>query len=67
MANWKTTLTAFVSAFFGFVVFKPQYFSPVMVDVAAYIFAGGLAFFGIVSADAIRRANLPKPQDPPIT
>ena len=50
-ANWKTTLFAVVAAIAGFVMFKPEYFAPIIRDVAAYIFAGGLAGLGWQAAD----------------
>ena len=56
LKDWKTTVPAILAAFFGFVLFKPEYFPPVMQDIAAYAFAGGLAAFGIY-------ANSVKPKE----
>lgn len=53
LKDWKTTAPAILAAFFGFVLFKPEYFPPVVKDVAAYIFAGGLAALGI-SATSVK-------------
>ena len=64
MTNWKTTVFALVTAFFGFVLFQPAYFPPILRDIAAYIFAGGLAAFGISAADIPTRPKFPPPQDP---
>jgi hypothetical protein len=47
MRDWKTTIPALLSAFFGFVLFKPQYFPPVVQDLSLYVFLGGLAVFGV--------------------
>lgn len=55
MKDYKTTILGCVSAFFGFVLFQPEYFPPVLVDVAAYIFAGGLAALGVSSVDYRRK------------
>ena len=50
LTDWKTTIPALVSAIFGFILFKPDYFPPIFQDLAAYIFAGGLAALGINAA-----------------
>ena len=51
MNNWKTTITALISALAGFVLFSPQYFPPYAIDVAKYIMVGGLMTFGLVAGD----------------
>lgn len=45
----ETTIPALVASFFGFVLFAPQHFNqwPIIQDLAAYFFAGGLAVLGI--------------------
>lgn len=53
--DWKTTVPAVISAFFGFVLFKPEYFFPVVQDIAAYVFAGGLTVFGIYAASSKKK------------
>lgn len=51
--NWKSTTSAIVAAFFGFVLFKPVYFLhyPWLIDLAAYAAAGGLVSLGFFSKD----------------
>jgi hypothetical protein len=51
--DWKTTVTAGITAFFGFVLASPETFTPwpVLVEVAKYAAAGGLVAFGIVAGD----------------
>ncbi len=49
--NWKTTLFACITVFFGFVALHPGYFNPVMADIASYIALGGLAAFGLSAKD----------------
>ena len=51
MKNWKTTTTGLVTAFFGFVLFSPQYFPPWVIDVAKYAVVGGLAGIGLLAKD----------------
>jgi hypothetical protein len=51
LKSWKTLSPAVVSAFFGFVLAKPQYFAPIIQDIAAYACAGGLIVFGIYAKD----------------
>lgn len=51
MTNWKTTLSALVSAFAGFVLFSPQLFPPWAQDIAKYIMLGGLVAFGASAKD----------------
>ena len=52
-SHWKTTAAGFVAAFFGFVAMNPHYFEavPVLITIAKFASMGGLAMFGIVSAD----------------
>lgn len=59
MKDWKTTIYGAVSAFFSFVMFAPQHFQdfPILTDIAAYVFAGGLLGFGISAAQV--RKNKP--------
>jgi hypothetical protein len=52
MTNWKTTVTAIVTAVAGFVLFSPQYFPPWAIDVAKYVMLGGLAAFGLTAKDS---------------
>ena len=51
--NNKTTIIALLTAVFGFIVFKPEHFHaiPVLQDIAAYAFAGGLTAFAFVAKD----------------
>lgn len=49
--NWKTSAVGLVTAFFAFVVFDPQWFPPIIVSMAKFVAAGGLAALGIVSKD----------------
>jgi hypothetical protein len=51
MKDWKTTTAGIVSAFFTFVLFKPDYFPPIMFDLAAFALVGGLAALGITARD----------------
>ena len=60
MKDWKTTTSAILTAFFGFVLLSPQYFYPVIVDVAEYAAIGGFIAFGINAADH-RRSLLDRP------
>lgn len=60
MKDWKTTTTAFFTAFFGFVLLHPGYFHSLLVDVAGYAAIGGLVAFGITAKD-YRRSLLDKP------
>lgn len=54
--DWRTTLPAVITAAAAFVLFAPQHFDswPVAKDLAAYIFAGGLAAFGITAQSVAR-------------
>lgn len=53
--NWKTTLTAAISAAASFVLFAQfahyTTFPPLVVGVAAFAQIGGLTAFGIVAKD----------------
>jgi hypothetical protein len=51
MKNWKTFVSALITAFFGFVLFSPGYFAPWLVDVAKFATAGGLLAFGLFAKD----------------
>jgi hypothetical protein len=57
--NWHGTLAGLVSAFFGFVLFAPEHFDkwPVVRDIAAYVFAGGLAGLGIFSVTKLPKKD----------
>lgn len=50
-ANWKTTLSSLLSAFFGFVYFDPSLFPHWLVSLSKYVFVGGLAAVGILAKD----------------
>lgn len=56
LRDWPTTVAAVVSAIAGFVLFAPEHFNswPIVQDAAAYIFAGGLAAFGIAASSVTR-------------
>jgi len=47
-ASWQPNLIAAITCFFGFVLLKPIYFQPWLVDVAGYAALGGFAVFGLV-------------------
>lgn len=49
--NPKTTAFGIASAGAAFVFMHPQYFSPVAVDVASFVIAGGLAGMGLAGKD----------------
>lgn len=51
MRDWKTTASAVATAFFAFVAFSPQWFHPLVVDLAKYAAVGGLAVFGVMAKD----------------
>ena len=53
IGSWKTTVSAAVAAFFGFVLFSPDTFGnlPWLQDLAKFAFLGGLASLGIHSQD----------------
>lgn len=65
LENWKTTITALITAFFGFVIASPELFAefPLLIAVAKYGAAGGLILFGIVSADKNPTAIPDDPND----
>lgn len=52
MTSWKTTTAAIVGCTAGFITFTPQYFHPMVVDLAKYIMIGGFATIGILGKDA---------------
>jgi hypothetical protein len=52
MKNWKTTTAAVVGIVAGFVTFSPQWFHPLIVDIAKYVMVGGFAAIGIMGKDA---------------
>lgn len=54
--DWPTTIAALITALASFVLFAPDHFDswPVVKDLAAYIFAGGLAAFGITARSISR-------------
>lgn len=49
LKSWQPTAISLITAFFGFVAWKPIYFPPWLVDVAGYIALGGLATLGFVT------------------
>ena len=51
MKNWKTTVFSIITAFFGFVLFDPQWFPPIIVSVAKFGAAGGLLGLGLSAKD----------------
>lgn len=51
LSSWKSTSSGLIAAFFLFVAFKPQYFPPILNDIAAFMIAGGLASLGINTKD----------------
>ena len=60
MKDWKTTLSAGFTAFFGFVLLYPGYFAQIIQDVAGYAAVGGLIAFGIAAKDR-QRSLLDRP------
>lgn len=56
MENWKTTVSAVVTAFFGFIVFSPETFEslPWLISLAKFGAAGGMVAFGICAADKVK-------------
>ena len=50
--HWHTSLVACVTALFAFVVFAPNHFPSLLVDISKFAAAGGLAALGLVSKDA---------------
>jgi hypothetical protein len=55
MNNWKTTAFGVATAVLGFIAFSPQYFPPVLVDLAKYAAIGGLAGLGLAAGDAQKK------------
>jgi hypothetical protein len=53
LANWKTTVSGLLTAFFGFVAFSPGLFGkwPWVGQVAQYAMIGGLAALGVSAKD----------------
>jgi len=51
MKNWKTNLSALVVVICGFILFSPQWFPPLAIDIAKYVALGGVAAFGISAKD----------------
>ena len=49
--SWKSTLFAGITVVAGFVLFSPQWFPPVVIDVAKYVTLGGLAAWGYTTKD----------------
>lgn len=47
--HYSTTVSGLAAAFFSFVLFAPEHFAawPVLIDLAKFGFAGGLAALGI--------------------
>ncbi|MEN6534269.1 MAG: hypothetical protein ABFD89_11445 [Bryobacteraceae bacterium] len=55
VSNWKTsTAGVALSVFLAFVLFAPQYFPPVIIDVAKFVSIGGAAALGIAGFDRMR-------------
>ena len=54
MRNWKTTAAGVIASASAFVVFSPELFThwPLVVALAKFAAAGGLATLGIVGSDA---------------
>ena len=53
MRSWRTTTSAVITAFFGYVLMFPQdfLFAPWLVNVAKFGALGGLVAFGISAKD----------------
>ena len=51
MKNWKTTATGIISALASFVLFSPQWFPPLAIDISKFILTGGLLAFGLSAKD----------------
>lgn len=49
--NWKTTVSSLITAVAGFVLFSPEFFSPLAISVSKYIMAGGLVGMGLAAKD----------------
>jgi hypothetical protein len=48
LTSWQPMVVSAITAFFGFVLYKPVYFADWLVDLAGYAAIGGIAVFGIV-------------------
>ena len=55
-ANWRSTASAAVTAFFSFVLLHPHYFPAWLQDAAGYAAIGGLIAFGVTAKDASNSA-----------
>lgn len=53
-ANWKTTVSGVLSAFFAFIVFDPELFKslPWLVALSKFALTGGLAVLGMTAKDS---------------
>jgi len=60
MKDWKTTISAGFTAFFGFVLLRPGYFPQIIQDNAGYAAIVGLVLFGFAAQD-YRRSLLNRP------
>jgi hypothetical protein len=49
LKDWRTTLPSAVSAAAGFVLFSPDMFPAWTIEVAKYIWSGGLFAFGVTA------------------
>ena len=47
LKDWKTTVPFLIAAVASFVVNSPQYFPPLVVDIAKYLISLGLTMGGI--------------------
>lgn len=54
MRNWKTTTFGLIAAGAGFVTLSPDLFHqwPLVIAIAKYVIAGGLAGLGLASKDS---------------
>jgi len=48
LKSWQPIVISAAVSFFGFVLYKPLYFEPWLVDLAGYAALGGIAAFGVV-------------------
>jgi hypothetical protein len=57
MRHWHTTVSGIVSAMFAFVVFAPEHFQqwPILIDLAKFAAAGGIAVLGITAAQTSKK------------
>lgn len=53
MKNWKTAVSGFVTAAFGFVLFSPDLFHsfPWLIELSKYAMVGGLISLGVTAKD----------------